>query len=158
MPGGLGLIGVIAFVIFFVLTNIIKILKEYERGVVFTLGRVGKRAANGFEALGEYDDDKDGQITRRDDVWKSLRLWLDQNKNGISERGEIVSLNRLDIESISVTYMDMAEVDVYGNETRMRSTFRRRVDGKSVPLVMVDIWFNTLNRSSDDNATVVSQR
>lgn len=45
MPGGLGLIGVIAFVIFFVLTNIIKILKEYERGVVFTLGRVGRTAA-----------------------------------------------------------------------------------------------------------------
>jgi regulator of protease activity HflC (stomatin/prohibitin superfamily) len=45
MPGGLGLIGVIAFVAFFVLTNIIKILKEYERGVVFTLGRVGRTAA-----------------------------------------------------------------------------------------------------------------
>ncbi len=45
MPGGIGLIGVIAFVIFFVLTNIIKVLKEYERGVVFTLGRVGRTAA-----------------------------------------------------------------------------------------------------------------
>ncbi|RFB04527.1 slipin family protein [Parvularcula marina] len=30
---------------FFVLTNIFKILKEYERGVVFTLGRVGRKAS-----------------------------------------------------------------------------------------------------------------
>jgi regulator of protease activity HflC (stomatin/prohibitin superfamily) len=29
---------------FFLLTSIIKVLKEYERGVIFTLGRVGKRA------------------------------------------------------------------------------------------------------------------
>lgn len=45
MPGGLGLIAIIAFAVFFVATNIIKILKEYERGVVFTLGRVGRTAA-----------------------------------------------------------------------------------------------------------------
>ncbi len=30
---------------FVILTSIIKILKEYERGVIFTLGRVGRRAA-----------------------------------------------------------------------------------------------------------------
>ena len=28
----------------FILTNVIKILKEYEKGVVFTLGRVGRKA------------------------------------------------------------------------------------------------------------------
>lgn len=31
--------------LFFVLTNIIKILKEYEKGVIFTLGRVSKKGA-----------------------------------------------------------------------------------------------------------------
>ncbi len=45
MPGGLSLLGILAVVALFVLTNIIKILKEYERGVVFTLGRVGRKAA-----------------------------------------------------------------------------------------------------------------
>ncbi|MEQ8179172.1 MAG: slipin family protein [Amphiplicatus sp.] len=44
MPG-IGILGFLAFVAIFILTNVIKVLREYERGVVFTLGRVGKRAA-----------------------------------------------------------------------------------------------------------------
>ncbi len=44
MPG-IGILGFLAFLAIFILTNVIKILREYERGVVFTLGRVGKRAA-----------------------------------------------------------------------------------------------------------------
>ena len=44
MPG-VGIFGFLLFAIFFIATNVIKILKEYEKGVVFTLGRVGRRAA-----------------------------------------------------------------------------------------------------------------
>ncbi|MEO1136632.1 MAG: slipin family protein [Pseudomonadota bacterium] len=44
MPG-LSILGFIAFAVIFIATNIIKVLKEYERGVVFTLGRVGRKAA-----------------------------------------------------------------------------------------------------------------
>ncbi|WP_375201731.1 slipin family protein [Hyphococcus sp.] len=43
--GGIGfLIPLLAFG-FVIVTSIIKILKEYERGVIFTLGRVGRKAA-----------------------------------------------------------------------------------------------------------------
>jgi regulator of protease activity HflC (stomatin/prohibitin superfamily) len=44
MPG-IGIIGALAFLAIFILTNVIKILREYERGVIFTLGRVGRKAA-----------------------------------------------------------------------------------------------------------------
>lgn len=44
MPG-LSILGFILFAVIFIATNIIKVLKEYERGVVFTLGRVGRKAA-----------------------------------------------------------------------------------------------------------------
>ncbi|MFN0023910.1 MAG: slipin family protein [Parvularculaceae bacterium] len=40
-----GLLGVLGFFAIFILTNIVKILKEYEKGVVFTLGRVGRKGA-----------------------------------------------------------------------------------------------------------------
>jgi regulator of protease activity HflC (stomatin/prohibitin superfamily) len=40
-----GLYGLLFFLAIFLLTNVIKVLKEYEKGVVFTLGRVGRRAA-----------------------------------------------------------------------------------------------------------------
>ena len=44
MPG-IGYLGFLLFIAFVIITNIVKILKEYERGVIFTLGRVGRRAA-----------------------------------------------------------------------------------------------------------------
>jgi len=42
---GIGLLGFIAVAALVILTNVVKILREYERGVIFTLGRVGKKAA-----------------------------------------------------------------------------------------------------------------
>ena len=44
MPG-VGILGFLVFALFFIATNVIKILREYEKGVVFTLGRVGRKAA-----------------------------------------------------------------------------------------------------------------
>ena len=41
----LGLTGIFIAFTLFILTSIVKILREYERGVVFTLGRVGRKAA-----------------------------------------------------------------------------------------------------------------
>jgi regulator of protease activity HflC (stomatin/prohibitin superfamily) len=38
-------LGILVFVALFILTSVVKILKEYERGVVFTLGRVGRTGA-----------------------------------------------------------------------------------------------------------------
>ncbi len=45
MPGGLGILGFLVFAVLFIATNVIKILKEYEKGVIFTLGRVGGKAS-----------------------------------------------------------------------------------------------------------------
>lgn len=42
---GIGILGFLAFAAIVILTNVVKILREYERGVIFTLGRVGKKAA-----------------------------------------------------------------------------------------------------------------
>ncbi len=45
MLDGLGLLAPVLILGIVVITNIFKILREYERGVVFTLGRVGRKAA-----------------------------------------------------------------------------------------------------------------
>ncbi|HBK92331.1 MAG TPA: hypothetical protein DDZ68_11730, partial [Parvularcula sp.] len=45
MLDGLGLLVPVLVLGFVILTNIFKILREYERGVIFTLGRVGRKAA-----------------------------------------------------------------------------------------------------------------
>jgi len=45
MPDGLGIIVGLVVAAVALLTNIIKILKEYEKGVIFTLGRVGRKSS-----------------------------------------------------------------------------------------------------------------
>jgi hypothetical protein len=42
---------------------------------------------NGFDALRVYDTNNDGVIDARDPVFKSLRLWIDENHDGISQPG-----------------------------------------------------------------------
>ncbi len=98
-----------------------------------------ERAPNGFYALAQYDDNKDELITREDNIWRKLRLWVDKNFNGISERKEIYKLEELGIEFINLNYVDLDEVDEFGNATRMRTTFGR--NGRIG--VIIDVWFNT---------------
>jgi hypothetical protein len=103
----------------------------------------GERAENGFEALKPLDSDGDGFITPRDRAWKELQLWVDRNQDGVSQRRELLSLNRLGVESINLNYIQLLEVDEHGNQTRERSTFTRKVHGKRYTLVVTDVWFNS---------------
>ena len=45
MPSGLGVLVTLFMLVVVVVPQIVKILREYEKGVVFTLGRVGRKAA-----------------------------------------------------------------------------------------------------------------
>jgi hypothetical protein len=104
----------------------------------------GARAANGFIALAQYDDNHDGYITRADAVWGSLLIWIDQNHNGISEPNELYSLDAFNITSIHLNYVSVMEVDAYGNQTRDRSLFDIHSAGAVISRLLVDIWFETL--------------
>ncbi len=42
---GISFLGLLAVAIIFIATNVIRVLREYEKGVIFTLGRVGRKAA-----------------------------------------------------------------------------------------------------------------
>ncbi len=104
----------------------------------------GQRAANGFEALKELDSNGDGFLDSRDKTWSDLRLWVDLNHNGKSEKGEILTLRSAKVNSLNLSYISMMEVDPFGNQTRQRSTFHEVVDGTTVSRLMIDVWFNTL--------------
>lgn len=103
----------------------------------------GARAENGFEALADLDDDGDGLMTPADGAWAELLLWLDRNHNGLTEAGELSSLEGGGVESIHLGYVEIAETDPFGNQTRQRSTFRRASAGGSAPALIIDVWFRT---------------
>ncbi|MET3653925.1 hypothetical protein ABIC75_003662, partial [Dyella japonica] len=69
-----------------------------------TVLRNGQRAANGFDALADLDDNGDGVIDANDAAFGSLRVWRDLNGDGISQANELFTLDDLGIVSLSLTH------------------------------------------------------
>lgn len=53
---------------------------------------------DGYEALASLDDDRDGLV--QGDELRGLSIWFDLNSNGVSDAGEVVSVQQAGIESI----------------------------------------------------------
>ncbi len=63
-----------------------------------------KEAANGFEALAQYDKNGDHVIDKKDSVFDRLKIWVDANKDGISQAEELKTLEEMGISSIKLDY------------------------------------------------------
>lgn len=86
--------------------------------------------ANGFLALAMFDDpqnggDGDGWISERDDVYRSLRLWVDRNHNGVSEPDELHPLQELGVAGIGLDFRGSRRVDEHGNAFSYRARLQR---------------------------------
>jgi hypothetical protein len=116
----------------------------------YTLLPDGNRAANGYVALEVYDEpaqggNGDGRISADDAIYPRLQLWIDYNHNGMTDPGELLSLETAGVESIDLRYHKEKRVDRWGNAFRYRSSAtllnergrRRRVDTYDVYFVRV---------------------
>jgi hypothetical protein len=92
--------------------------------------RSGGRAANGFEALAELDDDGDGRVGPEDGAWGGLLLWSDANGDGTSQRFELVRARDAGLVSIGLGYGLAPRCDARGSCERERGSFLwRDADG-----------------------------
>ncbi len=88
-----------------------------------TLMANGSRATSGFEALSEFDDNKDGKIDASDVVYAKLKVWQDLNRDGISQTDEIKTLADIGIKAINLNSTTTGAADAMGNIQRRLGSF-----------------------------------
>ena len=76
---------------------------------------------DGFLNLASFDENQDGMIDASDSVYSELEIWRDLNQNGVSDEGELFSLQDIGIESINLSTSTTNEL-IEGNWVPKTST------------------------------------
>lgn len=135
--------------------------------VVMKNGEISK---DGFEALADLDDNKDGIINVEDAQFSDLRVWVDSNMDGISSVEELKTLEELGITSISlqtndpntntdetefimtssVTFKngDIRDIQEHWFEVKTHDTEERDDEGQKLITDSVEAFGNVTNLSS----------
>lgn len=105
---------------------------------------LGYRAANGFEALAQFDVNRDGVIDARDPVYAELVAWSDVVRDGKAGPGELVHLPDLGVRAIDLRYTSAPEMDAFGNVTRERGglTLDASMCAAKRTARVIDVWFH----------------
>lgn len=90
----------------------------------FTPLRSGAIAGNGYEVLGELDDNHDGVVDRNDPAWTALLFWTDRNHDGMSTADELRHVSDSGITALETDRTLVGRKDQWGNEFRYMSHLR----------------------------------
>jgi len=111
-------------------------------GELFGSGTVlpdGSKAADGYVAMRAMDTNLDGILDANDAGFSKLMLWMDQNGDGITNKGELHSLGDMGISSLSLTATPSTQTN-NGNLIGLMGTYTTS-DGSTH--TMGDVWFQT---------------
>lgn len=104
----------------------------------------GRSFSNGFDALINASGKNCQAQTLRsgyvgpwdsDLYFKRLKVWIDKNRNGVTEFGELISLSDAKVAAINVCHTVEANAhDSFGNDTSMRSAYLKLEAGEDPAL------------------------
>ena len=104
-------------------------------------------APNGFVGLAQYDrlelgGNDDGFISKEDQIWGKLLLWLDVDADGISTPGEIAHVYEYGLSKMETIPRETRSYDESGNWLRF---FARSGSEMGLGHKMVDVFFRVLD-------------
>jgi len=94
----------------------------------------GGNAVDGFDALAQEDTNGDGVVNAQDANWTNLQVWQDLNQDGISQSGELSSLDALGITGINTGSTTNSQVLPNGNQIADKGTFTYAIPAND------DVW------------------
>lgn len=106
----------------------------------------GTTAEHGFRALAEFDrqsfgGDEDGFIAPGDEVFRSLRIWIDADHDGRSQASEIFDLVATGVVRIDLKMRTVGRRDSFGNRLRYKSKVWLSDGERELPTWATDVYF-----------------
>ncbi|HEX8606536.1 MAG TPA: SdrD B-like domain-containing protein, partial [Pseudoduganella sp.] len=98
----------------------------------------GASKGSGFAKLASFDSNGDGFVTADDAQFSALTLWQDANSNGVTDAGELISLAKAGVTSLTVAFEELPFLDANGNLHLERSS--ATINGNDVSIT--DVYFN----------------
>lgn len=99
----------------------------------------GGGVGDGFAKLATFDSNGDGWVDAADAKFAALSIWQDANSNGVTDKGELMSLDAAGISSLKVAHdASNFSMDAQGNILGERS-LAMTTGGKAVD--MIDVYF-----------------
>ena len=109
-----------------------------------TLLSNGKLAKSGFEALLDLDSNEDGIINEADSAFNELKIWIDKNRDGISQSDELFTLKELGIKEINLK--DKNVVNIQENSNLISGTaYAVKDNGDIIDVGELNFKKNTIN-------------
>ncbi|TAN72685.1 MAG: hypothetical protein EPN20_03615, partial [Magnetospirillum sp.] len=116
----------------------------------------GSELVGGFSDLAGFDANADGRVDSADAAWTDLKVWVDKNRDGKSQRNELYGLAQLGIASIGVAAAASGRYDS-GNIVTAEGHFTFS-DGATGQIAAVDLGGlsadGTLLYVTDDSTTL----
>ena len=98
-----------------------------------------------YKDLANYDSNGDGILNRRDTIWDDLKMWVDSNRDGISQEDELKTLREIGMTKIDLDYDTVEEVNA-GNAVTAKGSFERILDnGKKFVSEVIETFFNFIS-------------
>ncbi|MBF0097993.1 MAG: hypothetical protein HQM04_18240 [Magnetococcales bacterium] len=117
-----------------------------------TLLANGSKAAHGYLALAELDDNHDGMLNAADPAFATLMVWKDSDGDGTSLASELITLDQAGVQSISIIFTSPFLVDKNGNQHKQLGHYTT-TSGET--RLSADVWFQ-VNSMASFNVDVVS--
>ncbi len=108
------------------------------------------KAKDGFEALRQYDLNQDNLIDANDAVLANLKIWVDANKDGVSQSEELHGLQDIGLRALKLNAEAGHTLD-NGNVLSLVSTW---VDNRGQEHAFVDVTFATSWQSKANHAVM----
>ena len=117
-------------------------LDENGNGIIDNQSELFGTAQKGaYKQLAEYDSNDDNIIDEQDAVWKHLRMWIDKNSNGKTDKKELHTMDDLGMKSIDLNYETVDEIN-NGNKVVGVGKYTILQKGKEVINKVVEALFD----------------